>query len=154
MAKFIPEGTHTLTPDLPVKDAARMIEFYKRAFGATEVSRAPSPDGKIMHAALKIGDSTFYLSDEFPNGCPAPTTLGGSTCVLSLYVEDADKLFKQAVSAGAKVKMPIMDAFWGDRYGQVTDPSGHIWAIATHQRDLSPQEIEKGAREFFTQMSR
>jgi uncharacterized glyoxalase superfamily protein PhnB len=153
--KPIPEGLHALTPHLVVKDAAKTIEFYKRAFGAKETMRGSGPGGKIMHAELKIGDSTLFLGDEFPDmGARSPLSIGGAPTVLHLYVENADQVFNQAVAAGATVKMPIMDAFWGDRYGQVTDPSGHIWAIATRKEDLTPQEIQKRQEQFFAQMSK
>jgi PhnB protein len=143
----IPEGYHSLTPCLTVKGATAAIEFYKRAFGAEELSRAASPDGQmIMHAELQIGDSRFMLNDEFPDmGCQGPSTLGGSPTSLHLYVPDADATFQQAVEAGATVKMPIQDAFWGDRYGRLTDPFGHEWGIATHQEDLSEDEIMQRA---------
>jgi len=149
MAKPIPDGYHSITPTLTVRNGAEAIEFYKRAFGAQELMRFPGPDGKsLMHAELKIGDSVFMLSEEMPGSPQAPVSVGGPTGSLYLYVQDADAAFKQAVSAGAKVLMPVTDMFWGDRFGQVEDPSGHRWGIATHTRDLSPQEIERGAREF------
>jgi uncharacterized glyoxalase superfamily protein PhnB len=153
--KPVPEGMHTITPHLPVQGAARAIEFYKQAFGAQELSRAPAPDGqKVMHASLKIGDSLLFLADEFPEMGPgprAPQSLGGTSVVINLYVEYADTVFKRAVSAGAQVHHPLADMFWGDRYGQVRDPFGHIWAIATHKLDLTPEEMEKGQRAFFSQ---
>lgn len=151
----IPEGLHTLTPHLCVKGAAQAIEFYKKAFGATEKARFPGPNGLIMHASIKIGDSHFFLADEFPQageGCESPTKLGGTTFTLNLYVEDCDKLFNQAVSAGAKVTMPVQDQFWGDRYGAVKDPFGHVWAIATHKEDLTPKEMEERSRQAMSNM--
>ncbi len=144
-AKPIPEGFHTLTPHIVVKGASEAIEFYKKAFGAREVGRMPGPDGKsIMHADIIIGDSHLMLVDEFPDmGCLAPQTVGGSSVTIHIYVEDADAFFNQAVAAGAEVKMPLSDMFWGDRYGLVTDPFGHSWSIATHKEDLSPEEMGK-----------
>jgi len=153
--KPIPEGLHTLTPHIVVKDAAKMIEFYTRAFGAKELSRSAAPSGGIMHAEIKIGDSVVFLADEFPDmGSRSPLSVGGTSTVLSLYVEDADRTFNQAVAAGATVKLPIMDMFWGDRYGQVMDASGHLWAIATRKEDLTPQEMQKRAQQFFSQMAK
>jgi PhnB protein len=154
MAKKIPDGYHAITPALTVHDGAQAIDFYKRAFGAQEVMRMPGPDGKgVMHAELKIGDSTFMLSDEQPEmGCRAPTSVGGPTGYLYVYVPDVDAAFEQAVDAGAKVLMPVTDMFWGDRFGQVEDPSGHRWGLATHTEDLTPEEIGRRQREFFASM--
>ena len=152
----IPEGLHTITPHLTVKGAAQAIEFYKKAFGAIEKSRFAGPNGLIMHASLKIGDSSFFLADEMPgmeDGSVSPTQLGKTTVVLNLYVEDCDKLYKQAVAAGAKSTMPLSDQFWGDRYGHVKDPFGHVWAIATHKEDVPKAEMEKRGKQFFEQMS-
>ena len=139
----VPEGFHTLTPTLTVHNAVEAIEFYKRAFGAEELYRAPSPDGqRIWHATLTIGDSRLMLNDEFPDmGCHAPRSLGGTPISLHLYVADADAVFQRAVAAGATVSMPIMDAFWGDRYGKLTDPFGHEWAIATQQEAVGEEEL-------------
>ena len=140
--KAVPDGMHTVTPHLVCAGAADAIEFYKRAFGAVETSRMPGPDGKLMHASVKIGDSTVMLVDEFPQwGAVGPNALKGSPVTIHLQVEDADALFKRAVDAGATVKHAIEDAFWGDRYGVLSDPFGHAWSIATHQRDLTPEEI-------------
>jgi PhnB protein len=142
--KPIPEGYHTLTPSIVVNDAARAIDFYKRAFGAVEVGRFPSPDGKIAHAELKIGDSKLMLSDEFSFApTRAPESLGGTTTVFYLYTEDVDSLFNQAVQAGATVKFPLKDQFWGDRTGHLTDPFGHIWALAMHKEDVSFEEMQR-----------
>ncbi len=154
--KPIPEGFHTLTPYLVVRDAARGIEFYKRAFGAVELGRLLTPDGKsIMHAALKIGDSVLMLNDEFPDmKALSPQALGGTGVTLHLYVENVDAAFNKAVSAGATVSMPLMDAFWGDRYGQLLDPFGHKWSLATHKQDLTPEQIRKGGEAAFAQMSK
>jgi uncharacterized glyoxalase superfamily protein PhnB len=151
----IPEGLHTITPHLTVKNAAQAIEFYKKAFGATEKSRFAGPNNTIMHASLKIGTSNFFVADEMPgmdDGTTSPAQLGKTTVALNLYVEDSDKLFKQAISAGAKEVMPLTDQFWGDRYGMVKDPFGHVWAIATHIEDLTPQEMEQRGRQAMAQM--
>ncbi len=153
--KPIPEGFRTVTPHMVVKDAGGAIEFYKKAFGAEEVMRMPGPGGQgVMHAELKIGDSMVMLCDEFPQAghWRAPESLKGTTVTLALYVEDVDKAFQRAVDAGATVSMPVMDTFWGDRYGKVTDPFGHEWGLATHKLDLTPEEIAKGAEEFFKNM--
>lgn len=153
--KPVPEGFHTITPHLVVRDAARAIEFYKQAFGAEVRSIHPMPDGKIMHADLKIGDSIFMLHDEFPSmKVLSPQSLGGSSVTLNLYVEDVDALFNRAASAGAKVVMPVMDMFWGDRYGQLEDPFGHRWSLATHKEDLSSEEIEKRGQAAMAQMAK
>lgn len=149
--KAVPEGFHTLTPHLIVKDASQAIEFYKKAFGAEELSRLPGPDGKsIMHAALKIGDSRLFLVDEFPQmGSRGPAAIGGTPVTVHVYVEDVDSVFNQAVAAGAKVRMPLDDMFWGDRYGQIIDPFGHQWSLAAHKEDLTPEEIAKRAQAAF-----
>jgi len=152
-AKPIPEGFHTLTPYLTVKDAPRAIDFYKQAFGAQVRGIHYAPDGKIMNADLKIGDSILMIAEEFPGmGSKSPLSLGDSPVNLHLYVEDVDRLFNQAVAAGAKVLMPVMDQFWGDRYAQVTDPFGHKWSMATHKEDLTPAEIEQRGRAAFEKM--
>jgi PhnB protein len=146
VVKRVPDGYHRVTPHLTVKNAAKMIEFYKKAFGAVEKGRAPGPDGKtIMHAAIQIGDSIVFLNDEFPEmGAFSPvSTKSGSTVTIHLYVEDADKQFQQAVAAGCEVVMPLGDQFWGDRYGMVKDPSGHTWSIASHMEDLTPDQIKE-----------
>jgi PhnB protein len=142
----IPEGHHTVTPHLVVRDAARLIDFYKRAFGATELFRHAMPDGKIMHAELRIGDSIVYLADEFPPHSKSPEALGGTPVTLHLYVENVDALWDRAVAAGAKIVMPLSDQFWGDRYGQLADPAGHRWSLATRKEVVAPEEIEKRAR--------
>jgi PhnB protein len=155
MAKPIPDGYHTVTPSLVVKGGAQAIEFYKKAFGATEHFRMPGPDGKsLMHAELKIGDSIVMLADEQPDtGCKAPTSVGVSTSSLFLYVKDVDAGFKKAVEAGATPEMPPADMFWGDRFGQVRDPFGHLWGLGTHKEDLAPEEIAKRQQQFFASMS-
>lgn len=140
--KPIPDGMHSLTPHLVCAGAADAIEFYKKAFNAVELARLPGPEGKLAHAAVRIGDSVLMLVDEFPGmGAKGPKSLEGAPITLHLYVEDADAAMAQAVAAGAKVIMPLADMFWGDRYGQVEDPFGHRWSLATHMRDLSPEEI-------------
>jgi PhnB protein len=144
--KPIPEGYHSVTPYLIVKNAADAIEFYKKAFGATELFRMDQPDGKIGHAEIKIGDSPIMLSDEFPEmGHRGPQSLGGSPVSIMLYVEDVDAVVNRATSAGAKLDRPVEDKFYGDRAGSLTDPFGHIWHIGTHKEDVSPEEMEKRA---------
>lgn len=140
----IPEGMHTVTPHLICAGADQAIEFYKNAFDAVELSRMPGPDGKVMHASIRIGDSVIMLNDEMPQwGSFGPKHLKGSPVTIHLYVENADAVFEQAVRAGAKVTMPVADMFWGDRYGKVEDPFGHQWSIGTHVRDVSPEEMQK-----------
>ncbi len=144
-AKPIPDGMHALTPHIVCAGAAEAIDFYRKAFGATELTRLEGPGGKLMHAAVRIGDSVLMLMDEFPEwGTLGPKALKGTPVTLHLYVQDADAEMARAVAAGATVTMPIADMFWGDRYGQVEDPFGHRWSIATHTRDLSPEEIRQG----------
>lgn len=144
-AKPIPEGSHSLTPLLICDDASAAIEFYKKAFNAVELSRLPGPGGKLLHAAVRIGDSQLMLTDEMPEwGSLGPKALKGSTVMIHLYVEDVDAAFAQAEAAGATVTMPVADMFWGDRYGQLRDPFGHSWSVATHMRDLTPEEIREG----------
>ncbi|PYJ12125.1 MAG: glyoxalase [Verrucomicrobia bacterium] len=146
--KPIPEGMHTVTPHLICAGASEAIEFYQNAFGAIELSRMPGPDGKIMHASLRIGDSVIMLNEEMPEwGSFGPKHLKGSPVTIHLYVENVDAVFEQAVRAGAKVTMPIDDMFWGDRYGKVEDPCGHQWSIGTHMRDPSPEEMQKAMEE-------
>ncbi len=143
-AKPVPEGFHTVTPYLVVRDAAKAIEFYENAFEAEELFRLEGPPGKISHAEIKIGDSIIMLSDEVPSGdCRSPESLGGTAVNILLYVEDVDRVFNHAVSAGAKISMPVADMFWGDRYGQVIDPFGHSWSLATHKEDVPPEELQK-----------
>ena len=147
MPKAIPEGFHTLTPYLRVRDGAKAIEFYKKAFGAVELFRMPQPDGKIGHAEIKIGDSPVMLADEVPaKGFRSPQALGGSPIALMIYVDDVDRVFNQAVAAGAKVERPVQNQFYGDRSGGVIDPFGHVWYIATHVEDVSPEEMDKRAK--------
>ena len=140
-----PDGMHSLTPHLVCHGAADAIEFYKKAFGAIEMGRMPGPDGRLMHAQVRIGDSVLMLVDEWPEmGSVGPKALKGSPVTIHLYVTDADATIAQAVAAGAKVTMPAADMFWGDRYGRLEDPFGHQWSVATHKRDLSPEEIKEG----------
>ena len=144
MVHYIPEGARTVTPHLVVKGAAKAIDFYKAAFGAVEHYRMPAPGGTIGHAEIQIADSLVFLADEFPQGgTRAPR--GSASVLMHLYVPDADASFARAVAAGAKVMMPLMDMFWGDRYGQVTDPFGHVWSIATHKQDLTPEQMIKAS---------
>ena len=146
----IPEGMHTITPHITLRNAAQAIEFYKKAFGAEEIGRSLTPDGKIMHAAIRIGDSLIMMNDEFPNmGSSSAEALGGTNVTLHIQTEDVDSLFDRAVKAGAKPTMPLANQFWGDRYGQVVDPFGQRWSVATRVEQLTPQEIEARAREVF-----
>lgn len=157
MPKGVPAGYHTVTPYLCVKGAAKAIDFYKKAFGAEEVMRMTGPDGtSVMHAELKIGDSHIMISDEWPgySACRSPQSLGATTVNLHIYFEDVDKAFESAVGAGAKAEMPVADMFWGDRYGKVVDPFGHLWGLATQKEQLTPQEIEKRSKEFFASMAK
>ena len=151
--KPIPDGYHTLTPFLTVRDAVKAIEFYKQAFGAEERGIAKGPDGKVMHAELKIGDSIIMLSDEFPDfGAKSPEAFGGSPMGLHIYLDGVDAAFDRAVKAGAVVEMPVADQFWGDRYGKLKDPFGHKWSIGTHIKDMSADEIKKSMDEAMAKM--
>jgi PhnB protein len=150
----VPHGYHTVTPAIMVRGAAQAIDFYKRAFGARELMRMAAPDGKVMHAELRFGDSVVFLGDEMPDqGKPSPQTLGNATGSLHLYVPNVDAAVKRAVDAGARVTMPITDMFWGDRYGKVTDPYGHEWGLATHKEDLTTAQMKKRAAEFMKQQA-
>lgn len=145
--KPIPEGMRSVTPHLICAGAAQAIEFYRRAFGAEDISRQPGPDGRLMHAALRIGDSVIFLTDEFPEqNCLGPSPSRSSPVAIHLYVTDADEVFARAQAAGATVIMPVADRFWGDRYGLLRDPYGHRWSIATHQRDVTPEEMREAVR--------
>jgi len=149
----IPAGYHTVTPALVVNNCVQALEFYKKAFGAQELSRLTAPDGKIAHAEIKIGDSIIFLSDEMSMGAArSPQSLGGTTASLNIYTPDVDAAFERAVKAGAQAKMPPADMFWGDRYGQLTDPYGQVWALLTHKEDLTPQQIEQRTKEFYAKM--
>ncbi len=142
----IPDGMRSLTPHLVCAGAAQAIEFYKKAFGAEEMGRVAAPDGsgKLMHAHLRIGDSALMLVDESPEwNSVGPLMLKGSPVTIHHYVTDVDAAFERAVSAGATVRMPVSDMFWGDRYGVLSDPFGHLWALATHVRDVSPEDMAK-----------
>jgi len=154
--KPIPEGYHTATPYLTIKNAGEALDFYKRAFGAEEVVRMPGPDGKsVMHAEIKIGNSMLMIADEWPMGdCKSPLSLGGTSVNIFLYVQDLDSFFQKAVAAGAKATMPPTDMFWGDRYGKLLDPYGHSWGVATHKLDMTPDEIKKGQQEFMAKMGK
>jgi len=149
--KPVPEGHHSITPHLVVKGASQAIEFYKQAFGAKEVRRVLGPDGKsIIHAEVKIGDSLLFLVDEIPEmNCLGPGSSGGSPVTIHLFVENVDSVFKAALAAGAKERMPVADMFWGDRYGRLLDPFGHEWSVATHKEDLTPEELSKRAQAAF-----
>jgi PhnB protein len=154
MTKPIPAGYHTVTPYLTLDEAAEAIEFYKDAFGATERMRMEAPDGKIGHAELEIGDSIVMLADAMPQSASRPPReLGGTSAGVFLYVDDVDAVVKQAVKAGAAVTQEVTDMFWGDRYGSLTDPFGHVWSIATHIEDLTPEEIADRAKQAMGAMS-
>jgi PhnB protein len=150
--KAVPDGYHSLTPQLTLDNAAQTIDWYKKALGAQEVSRSVGPDGKIMHAEFTIGDSRVMVNDVMP-GAKGPKAFGGSPASLWVYVENSDDLFNRAVGAGAQVQMPMADQFWGDRAGAVADPAGYTWWISTRKEDLTPSEMEQRAAEFFKQMA-
>ena len=151
--KAVPPGFHTLTPHLTVRDADKALEFYKNALGAEVLHVARMPDGKVMHAGLQIGDSMLMLNDEAPEfGALSPLSTGGTGVTIHIYTENVDAAFNRAVSAGARVKMPLMDQFWGDRYGIVADPFGHNWSIATHVKDMSPEEMQRAQDEAMAKM--
>ena len=153
MARAVPKNFRTVTPHLTIEGASDAIKFYKKAFGAKELGRMKAPDGqRLMHAMIMIGNSVVMLNDAFPEwGSKGPKALGGSAIAVHLYVDDADKVFKKALKAGATVAMPIADMFWGDRYGILLDPFGHRWAVATHKKDLSPAQMAKAAKAAMTQ---
>ena len=151
----IPQGMHSVTPHLICAGAAKAIEFYKQAFGAVEQARLPGPDGRLMHASVKIGDSQVMLVDEMPEwGALGPKSLKGSPVTIHLYVDDVDAVVERAVKAGAKVTMPVADQFWGDRYGKLEDPFGHHWSVGTHVRDVSMEEAQKAMREMEKSMQK
>ncbi|WP_273028082.1 VOC family protein [Massilia timonae] len=144
----IPEGYRTVTPHLVCEKAGEAIDFYKKAFGAVELARMPGPDGRIMHAELRIGDSPIMLADAFPEfGSQGPLALKGSPVTIHLYVNDADAVWARALEASARPTMELADMFWGDRYGQVADPFGHLWSIATHKRDMTDEQIMEAMRD-------
>jgi len=149
----IPEGFHTITSGLTCKNAAAAIDLYKKAFQATELSRMASPDGRIMHAELKIGDSHLFLADEYAGMSAAPTPGTAPSHSLYLYVKDVDASYERAVNAGCTGVMPVADMFWGDRFGKVVDPFGHHWNLATHTEDVAPAEMERRAKEWMAQMA-
>jgi len=143
----IPDGMHTVTPHLICAGASEAIEFYKKAFNATETSRMPGPNGRLMHAQIRIGDSPIMVVDEMPeHGALGPKSLNGSPVTIHLYVDDADAVAAQAIRVGAKSRMPVTDMFWGDRYGQIEDPFGHRWSIATHVRDVTPEDMHQAMK--------
>jgi uncharacterized glyoxalase superfamily protein PhnB len=151
-AKSPPAGYHTVTPSLVCRDAAAAIDFYKRAFGAEEVDRMAGPDGKVMHAEIRIGDSVVMLGEESPEwGALSPFSTNGNSGSLHIYVDDADATFERALREGATVKHPLDDAFWGDRYGKITDPFGHDWGIATRIREVSREEMQQAADAWMAQ---
>jgi PhnB protein len=152
IAKAIPDGYHSVTPYLIVNDAARTIEFYRKAFNATELMRLTDPSGKIAHAEIKIGDSPVMLADEFPEwGNRSPQSLGGSPVTLALYVEDVDSTYGGAVAAGATSLIPVGDQFYGDRSGRLADPFGHVWIVSTHKEDVSVEEMQRRFETFIQQ---
>ena len=153
--KAVREGMHTITPHLVVQGAAKAIEFYQKAFGAKVKGVHNMPDGKVMHAELLFGDSIVMLADDFSGMgiCASPQKLGGTSVTLNLYTDHVDQLFEQAVAAGATVLMPLANQFWGDRYGQVKDPFGHVWALGQHVEDVAPEEMERRGREMFAKMA-
>jgi len=152
-AQAIPEGYHTVTPSLFVRGAGQAIDFYKKAFGAEELMRFAGPDGSIMHAEIRVGDSTLMLADEMPEqGGRSPKSLGGSAVSFFIYGDNVDAAWKRAMDAGATEVMPLADQFWGDRAGCLEDPFGHRWWLGQHMEDLTPEEIKKNADAFFSQM--
>ncbi len=151
--KAIPQGYHTVTPSLMVSGAAKAIDFYKKALGAEERGRFPAPDGTIMHAEIKVGDSIVMLGEEMPEqGGKSPKALGGTPVSLYLYLENVDAAWKRAIDAGGKEIMPLTDQFWGDRGGCFEDPFGHKWWLAQHVKDLTPEELRQAGEQFFSQM--
>lgn len=156
MTKPIPEGFHSVTPMFVFKDCRKAIEFFKKAFGAVERYAMPGPDGTgIMHAELLVGDSIIMMGDENPQyNCKSAESLGASPISFYVYVENVDAAFRRAVEAGATVQMEVQEMFWGDRAGSVSDPFGYSWMLATHTRDLSPEEIAEGAKAAFSEMSK
>jgi len=150
MTKAIPDGCEGFSPHLVVAGGTKALEFYTRALGAEEVCRMPAPDGRLMHAEMRVGKRLFYLADDFPEFCGgkarSPLALGGSPVNIHVYVEDCDAAVNRAVKAGAAVTMPPSDMFWGDRYGVVTDPFGHVWSFATHKKNMTPEEMAEAAK--------
>jgi PhnB protein len=154
--RAIPEGYHSITPSLTCREAAKAIDFYKKAFGAKENHRMQGPDGKIGHAELQIGDSRLMLNDEFPSMAsgPDPNSKSAPSSYLLIYTSDVDTAFNKAVSAGCKVTMPLQNQFWGDRYGRLADPFGHHWGLAQHVEDVAPAEMERRAKEWQEKMAK
>lgn len=152
-SSYVPKGLHTITPQLTLDNAKDTLDWYKKAFGATETYRSLGPDGKVMHAEVRIGDSAFFANDIMMDHDKGPKARGGSPAGFWIYVDNCDALFKRAVDAGAKVAQPLDDQFWGDRAGLITDPAGYNWWIATHKEDLSQDEIKKRAEEHFAKMA-
>jgi PhnB protein len=150
----IPEGYHSITPQITCRDAAKAIEFYKNVFGAVELSRMPDPSGRIMHAELRIGDSRLMLNDEIPGMAVAPAPAPIHSHSLFIYTEDVDSVYKRAVKAGGRADMQPSDMFWGDRYGTFTDPFGHQWGVATHIEDVAPAEMQRRFEEMTKQKSK
>ena len=152
--RSIPEGYHTITPQLTCRDAARAIDFYKSVFGASEVMRMPGPDGRVMHSELKLGDSRIMVNDEFPGMAKAPEPTAVHSSSLFVYTENVDALFDRAVRAGSRVDTPLDNMFWGDRYGKFTDPFGHQWGVATHVEDVAPDEMQRRSEEMTKKMAK
>ena len=152
--KPIPEGCEGIIAHLVVDDCAKAIDFYKKAFGAEEICRMPSPDGRLMHAEIRIGSQNVYLADDFPEYCGGkarnPKALGASPVTLTQYVKNCDSAIERAAKAGAKVTMPAADMFWGDRYGVINDPFGHTWAFCTHQKDMTPEQMVEASKAAFS----
>jgi PhnB protein len=152
--RAIPEGYHSISPSLTCKNAASAIEFYKSVFGATEMMRMPGPGGMIMHAEIRVGDSVVFVNDEIPGLSVAPSGATLNPVYLFLYTEDVDAVFSRAVAANCKVTMPVMNQFWGDRYGKFNDPFGHTWGVATHVEDVAPADMERRQAEWAASMAK
>ena len=155
MSKGVPAGFHALTPSMVVKDARKAIDFFKRAFGAEEIDVMTGPDGRVMHAEIRLADSILMMGEENPAWpqFKSAETLGGSPISLHLYVADVDAAFKRALDAGAKADMPVQDMFWGDRYGKVRDPFGHVWGLATRVKEMTKEEVARAGREWMAKMA-
>jgi PhnB protein len=152
--RAIPEGYHSISPSLTCKNAASAIEFYKSVFGATEMMRMPGPQGLIMHAEIRIGDSVVFVNDEIPGLSVAPSGATLNPVYLFLYTEDVDAVFNRAVAVNCKVTMPVTNQFWGDRYGKFNDPFGHTWGVATHVEDVAPEDMERRQAEWAASMAK
>ncbi len=150
----IPEGYHSITPQITCRDAAAAIDFYKNVLGAKELMRMSGPDGRVMHAELQVGDSRLMVNDEFPGMATAPPPTAVHSSSVFVYTEDVDALFERAVQASARVDMPLSNMFWGDRYGKFTDPFGHQWGVATHVEDVAPEEMQRRSEEMTKQMAK